>query len=170
MAQVLTVLLLLLSLPTDTLLESGKATKLRHQTPSTHEIKVVSYNIRWRSGDELKKIIKLLQQDPEVGGAAILGLQEVDRSKKRSGNSNTAKIIADDLGLHYVWAAPPTPRSTGGVRLKARVQARRLHRERAVRAVRPGQRRRFMPQVRPGDLRLGIRPKIDVVLGLPHRG
>ena len=112
MAQVLTVLLLLLSLPTDTLLESGKATKLRHQTPSTHEIKVVSYNIRWRSGDELKTIIKLLQHDPEVGGAAILGLQEVDRSKKRSGNSNTAKMIADELGMHYVWAAPPAPKPT----------------------------------------------------------
>ena len=89
------------------LLESGHGAHLRKPAPAPAEIKLVSYNIRWRSGDELKNIIKLLQDDPEVGGAAILALQEVDRHKKRSGNSNTAKTIADELGLHYAWAAPP---------------------------------------------------------------
>jgi endonuclease/exonuclease/phosphatase family metal-dependent hydrolase len=93
-----------------TLLESGKATTLRKQTAAPQEIKVVSYNIRWRSGDDLKKIISLLQNDPEIGGAMILGLQEVDRRKKRSANCNTAKVIADELGLHYAWAAPPAPK------------------------------------------------------------
>ena len=90
------------------LLESGQATTLRKQTSSSGEIKVVSYNIRWRSGEDLKVIIKLLQDDPEIGGASVLALQEVDRSKKRSAHNNTAKIIADELGLHYAWAAPPT--------------------------------------------------------------
>jgi len=93
-----------------TLLESGKGTTLRKQTSAAQEIKVVSYNIRWRSGDDLKKIIGFLQNDAEIGGAAILGLQEVDRRKKRSGNSNTAKVIAEELGLHYAWAAPPSPK------------------------------------------------------------
>jgi endonuclease/exonuclease/phosphatase family metal-dependent hydrolase len=83
---------------------------LRKQTSSPQEIKIVSYNIRWRSGDELKKIIELLQNDPEIGGAAILGLQEVDRRKKRSGYTNTVKMLANELGLHYVWAAPPSPK------------------------------------------------------------
>ncbi len=69
---------------------------------------MVSYNIRWRSGDDLKALTKLLREDPEIGGASLLGLQEVDRCKKRSGNSNTAKVIADELGLHYAWAAPPS--------------------------------------------------------------
>jgi endonuclease/exonuclease/phosphatase family metal-dependent hydrolase len=103
-------LLLFLLLPrTDVpLLESGHATTLRKQTSSPREIKVVSYNIRWRSGDDLKGIIKLLQDDPEIGGASILALQEVDRAKKRSAHNNTAKMIADELGLHYAWAAPPT--------------------------------------------------------------
>jgi endonuclease/exonuclease/phosphatase family metal-dependent hydrolase len=91
-----------------TLLESGKAATLRKQPPAPQEIKIVSYNIRWRSGDELKKIIQLLENDPEIGGASIMGLQEVDRRKKRSGNNNTAKMIADGLGLHYAWAAPPS--------------------------------------------------------------
>ena len=89
------------------LLESGKAATLRKHTSENAEIKIVSYNIRWRGGDELKRIAKLLHEDPEIGGAAILGLQEVDRHKKRTGHSNTAKALADELGLHYAWAAPP---------------------------------------------------------------
>lgn len=112
MAKVFLVLLLLFNLPTDALLEAGKGTTLRKQTSAPQEIKVVSYNIRWRSGKELKKIIKLLQEDPEVGGAAILALQEVDRRKKRTGHNNTPKMIADELGLHYAWAAPPSPKPT----------------------------------------------------------
>ena len=95
-----------------TLLESGHATTLRKPASTPTELKVLSYNIRWRSGEDLKDMIKLLKDDPEVGGAAILALQEVDRRKKRSGNNNTAKIIADELGLHYAWAAPPSVKAT----------------------------------------------------------
>jgi endonuclease/exonuclease/phosphatase family metal-dependent hydrolase len=91
----------------DQLLEAGRAATLRKQTATTNELKVVSYNIRWRGGDELKRLAKLLHEDPEVGGASILCLQEVDRKKKRTGNSNTVKTLADSLGMHYVWAAPP---------------------------------------------------------------
>ena len=96
------------------LLESGQGSTVRKQTSAStpNEIKVISYNIRWRSGDDLKKIIKLLQEDREIGGAAILALQEVDRRKKRTGHNNTVKIIADGLGMHYAWAAPPAPKPT----------------------------------------------------------
>jgi endonuclease/exonuclease/phosphatase family metal-dependent hydrolase len=94
------------------LLESGHGTTLRKPASTPTELKIVSYNIRWRSGEDLKDMIKLLKDDPEVGGAAILALQEVDRRKKRSGNNNTAKIIADELGLHYAWAAPPSANPT----------------------------------------------------------
>lgn len=92
------------------LLESGKAATLRKYASDKPEMKIVSYNIRWRGGDELKRLAKLLHEDPEIGGAAILGLQEVDRHKKRTGHSNTAKVLADELGLHYAWAAPPAPK------------------------------------------------------------
>ena len=95
----------------DQLLEAGRAATLRKQTATTNELKIVSYNIRWRGGDELKLLAKLLHEDPEVGGASILCLQEVDRKKKRTGNHNTAKALADALGLHYAWAAPPTAKS-----------------------------------------------------------
>src|SRR5258705_1006496 len=94
-----------------TLLESGRATKLRQGISQSNEIKVLSYNIRWRSGNELKKLIKLFQDDPEVGNASIMGLQEVDRQKKRSGRTNTVKEIAESLGLYYAWAAPPTAKA-----------------------------------------------------------
>jgi endonuclease/exonuclease/phosphatase family metal-dependent hydrolase len=97
------------------LLESGKAHALREQPSNAgadaREIKIVSYNIRWRSGEELKQIAKLLHEDPEVGGATILALQEVDRSKKRTGNNNTVRVLADELGLHYAWAAPPAAKA-----------------------------------------------------------
>lgn len=100
--------LLQLTATSDRLLESGRAATLRKHTTPANEIKVVSYNIRWRGGDELKRLAKLLNEDPEVGGASILCLQEVDRNKKRTSNSNTAKTLADALGMYYVWAAPPT--------------------------------------------------------------
>src|SRR4029079_17155437 len=90
------------------LLESGRATTLRKPASTPAELKILSYNIRWRSGEDLKDMIKLLKDDPEIGGDSILALQEVDRRKKRSGNNNTAKIIANELGLYYAWAAPPS--------------------------------------------------------------
>jgi len=91
------------------LLEIGNETrtnKTAHVRPT--EIKILSYNIRWRSGDDLKKLIKFFRDDPEIGSASIMGLQEVDRRKKRSGNTNTARLIAEELRMNYAWAAPPS--------------------------------------------------------------
>jgi len=94
------------------LLESGQGATVRTLASPPSEIKVISYNIRWRSGDDLKTLIKLFQEDPEIGGASILALQEVDRHKKRTGHNNTVKMIADALGVYYAWAAPPTANPT----------------------------------------------------------
>jgi len=110
---VLVLLLSLLVSPNDTpLLESGQAATIRKQTSAPTEIKVITYNIRWRSGDDLQTMIKLLQEDPEIGCASILALQEVDRHKKRTGHNNTVKTIAEALGMYYAWAAPPSPKPT----------------------------------------------------------
>jgi endonuclease/exonuclease/phosphatase family metal-dependent hydrolase len=79
--------------------------KTTDKTPN--EIKIVSYNIRWRGGDDLKKLIELFKTDKEIGGASIIGLQEVDRNKKRTKNENTIKTIAQSLDMNYAWAAPP---------------------------------------------------------------
>lgn len=89
------------------LLESGAPAKLREMSATNGEIKVVSYNIRYRAGEDLNKLLKLFREDPEIGNAVLLGLQEVDRNRKRTGHTNTARIIADGLGFNYAWAAPP---------------------------------------------------------------
>jgi endonuclease/exonuclease/phosphatase family metal-dependent hydrolase len=91
------------------LFEVGGAAK--PAKPPSSEFKVVSYNIRWRSGDELDEISERLHGDAEIGGAAIIGLQEVDRNKKRSGNTNNARALAETLGMNYAWAAPPTTKA-----------------------------------------------------------
>jgi len=75
------------------------------------EIKIVSYNMRWRGGDELRELIGLLRDDSQIGGAAVIGLQEADRGKGRTDRINTARVMADALGMHYAWAAPPRANS-----------------------------------------------------------
>lgn len=89
------------------LLETGSAAKPRTPATAPLTIKIVSYNIRWRGGRDLRELIELLRGDALIGGAAIIGLQEVDRNRKRTGNTNTARLMAEELGLHYAWAAPP---------------------------------------------------------------
>lgn len=89
------------------LLETGSAPKVTTPATVPANIKIVSYNIRWRGGNDLRRLIELLRRDALIGGAAIIGLQEVDRNRKRTGNTNTARLIAEELGLHYAWAAPP---------------------------------------------------------------
>ncbi|HKQ99361.1 MAG TPA: endonuclease/exonuclease/phosphatase family protein [Pyrinomonadaceae bacterium] len=95
------------------LLETGRAVKLQTPPPAPASIKIVSYNIRYRSGEDLRKLIELLKSDAEIGRAAIIGLQEVDRNRKRTGNVNTARLMAEELGMYYAWAAPPPPPSKG---------------------------------------------------------
>ncbi|MGI8917017.1 MAG: endonuclease/exonuclease/phosphatase family protein [Pyrinomonadaceae bacterium] len=94
-----------------TLLEVGSVAANTSSSKNVPALKIVSYNIRWRSGDQLQEIIQLFKTDDEIGGAGILGLQEVDRNKKRTANTNTAKLIAEQLGMHYAWAAPPTAKA-----------------------------------------------------------
>jgi endonuclease/exonuclease/phosphatase family metal-dependent hydrolase len=89
------------------LLETGRGERVQTPAASPSEIKIVSYNMRWRSGKDLRDITSLLRNDPEIGGAQIIGLQEADRNKKRSGYTNTARLLADELGMYYAWAAPP---------------------------------------------------------------
>lgn len=95
------------------LLETGRASKLQQPPANPTEIKVVSYNIRWREGEELRKIIELLRADSLLGHAALIGLQEVDRNKRRTHNTNTARELAEALGMYYAWAAPPAPPAKG---------------------------------------------------------
>ena len=85
------------------LLEQGQATKLSNRTDPAGEISVVTYNIRWRTGAELEQIAEWLK----ARHASVIALQEVDRSKPRTGNKNNARALAESLGMYYAWAAPP---------------------------------------------------------------
>ena len=94
--------------PTEaSLLEVGGEHAPARPGDAPSELKIVSYNIRYRAGDDLKRLVTLLKDDPEIGGAHVIGLQEVDRNKKRTGNVNTARQLAEALGMRYAWAAPP---------------------------------------------------------------
>jgi endonuclease/exonuclease/phosphatase family metal-dependent hydrolase len=99
----------LVARPSDSeLLETGRAPGVTDALKVPSDIKVVSYNMRWRGGKELEELIQHLKHDSEIAGASIIGLQEVDRNKKRTGNLNTVRTIAESLGRHYAWAAPLT--------------------------------------------------------------
>jgi endonuclease/exonuclease/phosphatase family metal-dependent hydrolase len=89
------------------LLEVGDRVPAKPAGDAPAELKIVSYNIRYRAGEDLKRLAQLLKDDPEIGGAHVIGLQEVDRNKKRTGNVNTARQLAEALGMRYAWAAPP---------------------------------------------------------------
>lgn len=89
------------------LMETGSARKVATPQATPAIIKIVSYNMRWRGGEDLRRLIELLRSDALIGQAQIIGLQEVDRNKKRTRNVNTARMMAEELGLHYAWAAPP---------------------------------------------------------------
>jgi endonuclease/exonuclease/phosphatase family metal-dependent hydrolase len=89
------------------LLETGRFTKPEKREEPAKVISIVTYNIRWRTGDELKTISDWL-----IGKrAAIIALQEVDRSKQRTNKSNNARALAEQLGMNYAWAAPPLAKS-----------------------------------------------------------
>ena len=89
------------------LLETGRAAQVRTPAATPDSIKLVSYNMRWRGGEELREIARLLREDKSLGGAAVVGLQEADRVRRRSGGVNAARLLAEELGMYYAWAAPP---------------------------------------------------------------
>ena len=92
---------------TTPLLEQG--IPIRHRSvPCSGEAKIVTYNIAHRAGSELERLAATLRDDGDIGNADIIGLQEVDRNKKRSRYVNNARLLADKLGMSYAWAAPPS--------------------------------------------------------------
>jgi endonuclease/exonuclease/phosphatase family metal-dependent hydrolase len=94
----------------DRLLESGSAAKVPAAAAVPAEIKIVSYNIRWRGAEELEQIIDWLKSSEAP--PKIIGLQEVDRAKQRTGKINNARALAEGLGMYYAWAAPPLPKDS----------------------------------------------------------
>jgi len=90
------------------LLETGKSTKPDKLATISGDLPIVTYNIRWRAGDELKQISKWIKDKRPL----IIALQEVDRSKQRTDKTNNARALAEQLDMDYAWAAPPLPQSS----------------------------------------------------------
>src|ERR1041385_2635170 len=90
------------------LLETGGRSKFTSSTSAPAELTIVTYNIRWRAGDQLKQIANWLKEKQP----AVVALQEVDRARQRTGNINTARALAEQLGMFYAWAAPPPVNAT----------------------------------------------------------
>ena len=88
------------------LLETGSP-RTAVPAPRPGAVRVVTYNVRYPGLEGVKRIAEALRTDREIGGAAIVALQEIDRDKKRTGNVNTARALADELGMHYAWAGQP---------------------------------------------------------------
>jgi len=91
----------------DSLLETGAAAKLAKPPDEKTAMAIATYNIRWRTGDELTQICKWLKDKHAV----VIALQEVDRAKERTKRSNNARAVAEELGMYYAWAAPPLAKS-----------------------------------------------------------
>jgi len=92
----------------DPLLEVGKSPRTNAPTTVIKELRIVTYNIRWRAGDQLKQIANWLKEKQP----AVIALQEVDRARKRTDKTNTARALAEQLGMFYAWAAPPPVKAT----------------------------------------------------------
>ena len=90
------------------LLETGKSSRPEKGADTSKEISIITYNIRWRTGDELKKISDWLSEKRP----SVVALQEVDRSKQRTNKTNNASALAEALKMHYAWAAPPLPKAS----------------------------------------------------------
>lgn len=88
----------------DDLLEVGRGGKLLAPPAAMKEMTVVTYNIRWRTGDDLKQIADWLKKKQP----SIIALQEVDRARQRTMRTNNARALADELGMYYAWTAPPS--------------------------------------------------------------
>ena len=87
------------------LLETGAARQVLKPAEASGDFPIVTYNIRWRTGDELTKIGDWLKGKRPT----LIALQEVDRSKQRTSKTNNARALAEQLGMYYAWAAPPLP-------------------------------------------------------------
>src|SRR5436853_7848783 len=77
----------------DQLLETGRAEKLVIPPAYPSEIRIISYNIRWRTGTELQEIVRWLKGNKDFTAPVLVGLQEVDRAKQRTGKTNNARTL-----------------------------------------------------------------------------
>nr|AGF93505.1 endonuclease/exonuclease/phosphatase [uncultured organism] len=82
------------------------------RTVTDSDLTIMTYNIHHGVGHDGKLNMSRIQAIIEQSGARIIGLNEVDNKMFRSRFQNQAKILADNLGMSYVFA--PAMRSIVG--------------------------------------------------------
>jgi len=71
--------------------------------PGDHSrVRIVSFNLHGPADRRVPPLIQLLKTHPELSVANILALQEVHRDSRRSGNRDIARLLAAELGMHFV--------------------------------------------------------------------
>ena len=83
-------------------LQSGSP---RHPSPeggARDRMRIVHWNIE--RGKNLDAVLHNLKEHPDLRGADLVLLNEVDVGMARSGNRHTARELAEGLGLHWVFS------------------------------------------------------------------
>lgn len=65
-------------------------------------LRVVHWNIL--HGVQLAKILAALRDEPQLAGADLISLNEVDQGLARSGNRDVCAELAHGLGMHAAWS------------------------------------------------------------------
>ncbi|MEW5975691.1 MAG: endonuclease/exonuclease/phosphatase family protein [Acidobacteriota bacterium] len=76
--------------------------------------RVLSFNLHGPPVRRIEALIEVLQTHPELRGASVLALQEVNRNHGESGD--VAEVLARRLGMTYAFAVEMAYRRGGGVR------------------------------------------------------
>lgn len=66
-------------------------------------VRVVQWNIE--HGNRFEAILEALAAHPDLAGADLVTLNEVDLGMARSGNRDVAGVLAERLGRHAAWVA-----------------------------------------------------------------
>jgi len=72
-----------------------------HHCPQRDRLRVVTFNAQ--RGKEWSNISRLIQADPTLREADVILLNEMDIGMARSGNLHTTRLLANALGMNFVW-------------------------------------------------------------------
>src|SRR5262245_14352573 len=70
-------------------------------SPDRSDLQVVQWNVL--HGTRFEGLLRALQEEPALGGADLVALEETDLGLARSGNRDVAFELARALGMHAAW-------------------------------------------------------------------
>ena len=61
-----------------------------------------------------ESLANFLKRDPEIGGALFWVYRKWIETRSGQETTTQSRLLADELGMHYAWAAPPSPKAERG--------------------------------------------------------